>query len=139
MEVSENLECLFSVELEKQDGSYVIEIPAQELEHGTVDPHGTYRVAVLGTDLSDQDTASATTESTDSDDPPVETGDTRTVGIIDHGKQGDGIAKVERGYVIIVPDAEIGATVTVEIVHVADSYAVAEVTDTEPDSDIVYE
>ncbi|MEF8907430.1 MAG: TRAM domain-containing protein, partial [Haloarculaceae archaeon] len=45
----------------------------------------------------------------------------------DLGKQGDGIARVERGYVIIVPGAEVGERVKVEVTEVKSNFAVGEV------------
>jgi predicted RNA-binding protein with TRAM domain len=52
-----------------------------------------------------------------------------------NGDQGDGIAKVERGYVVIVPEAETGDEVTVEITHVCANVAFAQVRDEENTSD----
>ena len=43
------------------------------------------------------------------------------------GDQGYGIARVERGYVIIVPDTEKGERVTVEIAEVKENVGFAEV------------
>ena len=45
----------------------------------------------------------------------------------DLGKQGDGIARVERGYVIIVPGGEVGERVKVEISEVKSNFAVGEI------------
>ncbi len=47
--------------------------------------------------------------------------------IEDLGKQGDGIARVERGYVIIVPDTEVGERVKIEVTEVKSNFAVGEV------------
>lgn len=47
--------------------------------------------------------------------PPVEDDECRVVEIEDVGEQGDGIARAERGYVIIVPDTEPGERVVIEI------------------------
>jgi predicted RNA-binding protein with TRAM domain len=63
--------------------------------------------------------------------PPVEPGELRYVEIEDIGKQGDGIARVERGYVIIVPDTEIGERVKIEVVEVKSNFAVGEVIEEE--------
>ena len=57
----------------------------------------------------------------------VEPGEIRYVEIEDLGKQGDGIARVERGYVIIVPGAEVGERVKVEVTEVKSNFAVGEV------------
>ncbi len=46
--------------------------------------------------------------------PPVSEGEQYTVDIISTGKKGDGIAKLD-GYVLVVPNASVGDTVTVEI------------------------
>jgi predicted RNA-binding protein with TRAM domain len=54
-------------------------------------------------------------------------GELRYVEIEDIGKQGDGIARVERGYVIIVPGAEVGERVKVEITEVKSNFAVGEI------------
>jgi predicted RNA-binding protein with TRAM domain len=51
----------------------------------------------------------------------------RYVEIEDLGKQGDGIARVERGYVIIVPDTEVGERVKIEVTEVKSNFAVGEV------------
>ncbi len=63
--------------------------------------------------------------------PPVEAGEIRYVEVEDIGKQGDGIARVERGYVIIVPGAEIGERVKVEITEVKSNFAVGEIIEEE--------
>lgn len=59
--------------------------------------------------------------------PPVEPGETRTVTIEDLGEQGDGIARVERDYVIIVSDATPDEEVRVKVEDVYLSYAFASV------------
>jgi predicted RNA-binding protein with TRAM domain len=48
------------------------------------------------------------------------------------GDQGDGIAKVDRGYVVIVPDAQPGDEPTVEIEQVQQNVAFASVVDSDP-------
>jgi predicted RNA-binding protein with TRAM domain len=62
-------------------------------------------------------------------DPPVDEGEVRDVTIESVGDQGDGIAKVERGYVVIVPDAQPGDQPTVEIEQVKENVAFARVLD----------
>jgi predicted RNA-binding protein with TRAM domain len=64
--------------------------------------------------------ATATTR-VDPDGPPVSEGERRTVTVETLGDEGDGIAKVERGYVVIVSGAEPGDTVTVEITNVREN------------------
>ncbi|ELY69193.1 hypothetical protein C488_20937 [Natrinema pellirubrum DSM 15624] len=48
------------------------------------------------------------------------------------GDQGDGIAKVERGYVVIVPGAQPGDEPTVEIEQVQENVAFASIVDSDP-------
>ena len=45
------------------------------------------------------------------------------------GKQGDGTVKIERGYVVIVPDAHPGDEPTVRINRTPDNVAFASVVD----------
>jgi predicted RNA-binding protein with TRAM domain len=61
--------------------------------------------------------------------PPVAEGEVREVIIETIGDQGDGIAKVERGYVVIVPETERGDEVTVEITQARETVAFAQVRD----------
>jgi predicted RNA-binding protein with TRAM domain len=51
------------------------------------------------------------------------------VEIEDIGEQGDGITRVERGFVVIVPDTEQGERVNIEITDVGENVAFAEVTE----------
>lgn len=60
-------------------------------------------------------------------EPPVEVGETREVEIDSLGEQGDGIARVERGYVLIIPDTEVGDRVTARIETTKQNVAFAEV------------
>lgn len=140
MNISDQLHCLFSAEIEERDGSYIIELPERELDLGTIDEAETYRVALLSApkELSEGQTP-APEQSSEADqfddtepdrpDPPVEEGESRTVEIEDIGSQGDGITRVERGYVIIVPDTERGERVRIEITDVQENVAFAEVTE----------
>lgn len=130
MEISDKLLCLFSAEVRVEDDEYVVEIPRREIETGSIEAGETYRVALISRDESSAETESvAESESPSEPKPPVESGEIRYVEIEDIGKQGDGIARVERGYVIIVPDAEIGERVKVEITEVKSNFAVGEIID----------
>lgn len=57
---------------------------------------------------------------------PVEPGDIVTVTIEDYGSEGDGLAFVD-GLAVFVPDTQVGDEVQVEIDHVADQCAFAEI------------
>jgi len=134
MEISEQLRCLFSANIEEQDESYVVEVPQQEVHLGDLQEGETYRVAVLQSpvtaeadDTDAKDTAAETQPEQARQTPPVEEGEQRTVEIEDIGEQGDGITRVERGFVVIVPDTEMGERVTVEITTVSQTVAFAEV------------
>lgn len=144
MEISDKLLCLFSADVTIEDDKYVVEVPRQEIDTGSIDPGETYRVALISSESDDDNddstpskSTATTTESSSSSgapsepQPPVEEGEIRYVEVEDIGKQGDGIARVERGYVIIVPDAEIGERVKVEITEVKSNFAVGEIIDEE--------
>jgi predicted RNA-binding protein with TRAM domain len=131
MEISDQLLCLFSADVTDEGDRYVVEVPRREIETGSVEAGGTYRVALIsaeaGTETGDDDGTSETPP--DQPQPPVEPGETRYVEIEDIGKQGDGIARVERGYVIIVPGADIGERVKIEVTEVKSNFAVGEIID----------
>ncbi|WP_435195829.1 TRAM domain-containing protein [Natronomonas sp. EA1] len=129
MEISEKLLCLFSADIESEGDRYVVEIPRREIDTGSVEPGETYRVALISGDrpqtTSDDDGDDAVAP--DEPQPPVEQGEIRYVEIEDLGKQGDGIARVERGYVIIVPGADVGERVKIEVSEVKSNFAVGEI------------
>ena len=128
MEISEKLLCLFSAEIEATDDRYVIEIPRREIDTGSVEPNETYRVALIsGGEPAETAGREPRDRPTDEPQPPVEEGEVRYVEIEDLGKQGDGIARVERGYVIIVPGAEVGERVKIEVAEVKSNFAVGEI------------
>ncbi|WP_134670825.1 TRAM domain-containing protein [Halorussus marinus] len=137
MEISDKLLCLFSADVTIEDDKYVVEVPRREIETGSVEPGETYRVALIADDSesssaeSSSKSESSGTSTSSEPQPPVEEGEIRYVEVEDIGKQGDGIARVERGYVIIVPDAEIGERVKVEITEVKSNFAVGEIIEEE--------
>ncbi len=127
LEISEKLLCLFSAEVDDADDTYTIEVPQREIETGSIDPGETYRVALIASEREEPTETAEPEEPSGEPQPPVEAGEIRYVEIEDIGKQGDGIARVERGYVIIVPGAEIGERVKVEITEVKSNFAVGEI------------
>ena len=101
---------------------------------GSLEGGRTYRVALLPSTADESTALEADAEprqETGTQDPPVEEGETRTVEIEDLGDKGDGITRVERGFVVIVPDTEQGERVTVEVTDVRENVAFAEVTERE--------
>jgi predicted RNA-binding protein with TRAM domain len=132
LEISDELLCLFSADVRAEDDRYVVEVPRREVETGAIEPGDTYRVALISRsrgESTDAEESSTNSGPPSEPQPPVEVGELRYVEIEDIGKQGDGIARVERGYVIIVPGAEIGERVKVEITEVKSNFAVGEIID----------
>jgi len=130
VEISEKLLCLFSAEVEDDGDRYVVEVPRREVREGSIADGETYRVALIA---GDGGTGDGETESPPGEpQPPVEPGEIRYVEVEDIGKQGDGIARVERGYVIIVPGAEVGERVKVEVTEVKSNFAVGEIIEDSP-------
>ena len=130
MEMPTDIHCLYTAEVSDDDSAYTIAVPEREIEQGAVDVGGAYRIAILpATDTDDQPdrTANSARSHNQEPAPPVSEGDTREVEIESLGDQGDGIAKVERGFVVIVPDTDVGERVTVEIADVGPNVAFADV------------
>jgi predicted RNA-binding protein with TRAM domain len=125
MELSNDLLCLFNAEVERSDEGFVVTIPDREVETGAVDAGEVYRVALMAREREGD--SPETSSPPDQPQPPVEEGEIRYVEIKNLGKQGDGIARVERGYVVIVPGSEVGERVKVEITEVKSNFAVGEV------------
>ena len=142
MEHSETLKTLYTAPVEQSNGTYQITLPGREITSGTLAEAETYRIALISTATSHTETiAPASNPGADHDEqqpqadsPPVVEGERRNVEIEHLGDQGDGIAKVEHGYVVIVPDTTVGDRVTVEIQQVRDNVAFAEVVDRHPRS-----
>ena len=141
MDISDQLRCLFSAEVETRDGSHVVDVPARELQLGELREDETYRVAIFRSPSTDEGTTNASDEAGEATTPqptrgrdpsgppgpPVEEGEQRTVEIEDTGDQGDGLTRVERGFVVIIPDAEEGERVRIEITDVQENVAFADV------------
>ncbi len=140
VDIPDSLRSLFTGTIEERNGRYVIEVPRSELDHGALHAEDTYRVALLGASEGPDTDPEDTTPTPPSDHslqsprtPPVAEGEHRDVTIESLGDKGDGIAKVERGYVLIVPGARPGDEVTVEIKEVKENVAFTEpVTSDEP-------
>jgi predicted RNA-binding protein with TRAM domain len=130
LEISDKLLCLFSADVDVNDDKYVVEVPRREVETGEIESGETYRVALIAREESESESDGDTGPPSEPQ-PPVDVGETRYVEIEDIGKQGDGIARVERGYVIIVPGGDVGEQVKVEITEVKSNFAVGEIIDEE--------
>ena len=133
VEIPDSLRSLFTAQVEEREESYVIEVPKSEIEHEAARPGQTYRVAVFPSDKTEstEEPTETETELSQADRepgppaPPVDEGEVRQVSVESVGDQGDGIAKVERGYVVIVPEATPGDEPTVEIEEVTENVAFA--------------
>ena len=145
VELAGSLRCLVTVNIEREDGRAVIEIPHQEVEQQTLDTDETYQIAILNqatTDsvaefrgnssvtnrdsMDESERQMTSDESAQTQSPPVSEGEIRTVTIETVGDQGDGIAKVERGYVIIVPNTTPGDDLRIQIQTVRENVAFAQ-------------
>jgi predicted RNA-binding protein with TRAM domain len=126
MELPTPLRCLFSGRIEERDGSYVIEVPRDEVELGSVETGGVYRVGVLGRPGESDAAAPPTGRPGRGEGPPVSEGEVHEVEIEDVGDQGDGLARVGPGYVVFVPGASVGDRPTVRITSARENVAFAE-------------
>jgi predicted RNA-binding protein with TRAM domain len=130
MDLSEDLLCLFTAEVEQRGESYVIEVPQREVDIGGAEPETVHRVAVFSSGArATQDAGSEQERGHTSEQrtPPVEEGEVVDVEVEDIGEQGDGIARVGPGYVVIVSETSVGDRVAVEITDVRANMAFAEV------------
>lgn len=136
VEIPDSLHSLFSGTIEEHDGSYVITVPTEEIAHEAVRSGESYRIGVFAqtgrsTDAAERPSPTRpepqSTPSRPEKNPPVDEGEVRDVTIESLGDQGDGIAKVARGYVVIVPEAHPGDEVTVEIEETRENVAFATV------------
>lgn len=136
MGLSDQLRCLFTAEVERRDGSYIVEIPESEIDHETVERGSAYRVAILSP-LSEAESpptrspqrASQGPAQRGGTAPPVSVGETVEVEIEDIGEQGDGIARIGPGYIVFVPETNVGDRVTIEISDARENFAFGDVVD----------
>jgi len=132
-EISDSLRLLIETSVDDEGGRYVVSIPDELVENGSIETDTPYRIALLAAEGAD-DADEAEPESAPAPEPqrsqlqgpPVEEGEVRTVSIDTLGDQGDGIAKVERGFIVIVPGTKPGDRVEVEITDVKETVAFAE-------------
>ncbi|MDQ2072501.1 TRAM domain-containing protein [Haloarcula sp. NS06] len=169
MATDSDLHCLFTAPVEEQHDSYVIEIPKQEVELGTLAPETLYRIALFqsaaeaptsqsqsssqsrpdpqssSNSKSEPQSGSQSGSQSDSrsdepsrepefgpSSPPVAEGETRVVEIENIGDKGDGVARIDGGYVVIVSDADVGERLRVEMDQVRENVAFAEIVERLP-------
>ena len=140
VEIPNSLRSVFSAIVREHDGAYVVNIPSEEIDHDAVTPGEAYRVAVFEssatTGQADQESEQPGSVQSDRQrkpsQPPVEEDEIRDVTIETVGDEGDGIAKVDRGYVVIIPGVQPGDEPTVKIEQVKQNVAFATVVDPDP-------
>ncbi len=126
--MSDELLSLFSARLERNGDSVSIEVPEREVTDGPLEAGRTYRVALLPAAGSGAEGPPAAAAPADADpEPPVAAGEVVELEIEDLGEQGDGIARIDSGYVVFVPNTTLGERVTVEISEARETLAFAEV------------
>jgi predicted RNA-binding protein with TRAM domain len=133
MEISDDVLCFFSAQVEEQNDSYIVTIPEREVTTGNIKREAVYRVAIFSNDATQTTPVAERSQNPEHDGPhpPVEVGDWQTVDIEDIGGQGDGIARVERGYVIVVAETDMNERVTIEITSVKENFAFGDVVERE--------
>ena len=130
VQLSGDLLCLYTAEIDTSGDTYTIELPKREIEHGQLTPESPIQVAIFSTTNFTEESSSqspAATHTDHSESPPVDEGDIVDVEIDSLGDQGDGIGRVGPGYVLIVPDTDVGERVSVRITETKDNVAFAEV------------
>lgn len=141
MKISDNLLCLFSAEVDADGDTYTIEIPKREVEIGDISTGETYRIGMLPRQKQPKQdvsgdvphpTANRQNDQPAQTPPPVGEGDVFDVEIESIGDQGDGIAKVGPGYVLVVPDTEVGEKVTIRVDEATNNVGFADVVDRHP-------
>jgi predicted RNA-binding protein with TRAM domain len=139
MNISDDVLCLYSARVTEQDDAYTIEVPKREVQQGSVQTEETYRVALISSAV-DEPASGSTAQGKESvednsqsrsrdaqTDPPVSEGQMREVEIESLGDKGDGITKIDGGYVVIVPNTEVGERVTIRLEDVRENVGFAEV------------
>ncbi|MFC6616082.1 TRAM domain-containing protein [Halopenitus salinus] len=136
-EIADSLRLLYETTLDENEDKYELTLPKELVEGTSLTTESPYRVALLesptqtGQKSESSGSTHRVTEATDEEqietpDPPVKVGDVRSVTIDTLGDQGDGLAKVERGFIVIVPGTQPGDRVDVEITKVKDTVAFAD-------------
>lgn len=138
MQLDDTLLTVFTAKIDERNGRKVIQIPERELELGSLSTGDTYQVALLDSPVTAEETASTAPprnkqqKQSPSSEPPVAVGEQLDVEIEDVGEQGDGVARVGPGYVVFVPDTQLGDRVTVEVTKTLENFGFAEVVTPEP-------
>ena len=126
--MSDDLLSMFTARVERDGESLTIDVPASEVTTGPLEAGGTYRIALLPATQPPNQQRQPTAPSRDGDrEPPVAAGEVVELEIEDLGDKGDGVARIDSGYVVFVPNTTLGERVTVEITEARETMAFAEV------------
>ncbi len=128
-QIPDSLRSVFTGSIEQNGSDYVVTIPASEIQHDGLSPDETYRIAVFEREKNKSAAHRSQTAERrfGRESPPVSVDEILEVEIESIGDEGDGIAKVDRGYVVIVPDGQPGDRLTVRIDEVKENVAFAEI------------
>lgn len=129
---TDNMACRYTAQLVAEEDHYVIQVPDAEVEFGPLTENGAYRVTIEHLAESESGTGNGSQEIGGQSQgsgvqAPVTEGDQLDVTIEDLGQQGDGIARVGPGYVLIIPGSSVGDNLTVEVQEVNPSFGFAEI------------
>lgn len=121
--------CVFSAQVKSKGDSFSLKIPEREVSIGPLQEGEVYRFALMGHSVQSEPLDSETVPSPDYNTsvPPVSEGESLQVEIEDIGDQGDGIARIESGYIVFVPNTTLNERVTIEITEARENVAFAEV------------
>jgi len=130
MEITDDILSVTQSEIRQDsDGNYVVDVPKEVVENTSAQPGHLVRVAVMDPPqhLLPNDVFRSSGDSHKMDGPEFEEGDQMEVEIVSIGDKGDGIAKDENGFVIMVPGTQKGDRVTIEISNIRNNFANANV------------
>ncbi|MDZ7701523.1 MAG: TRAM domain-containing protein [Halobacteriales archaeon] len=126
--MSDELLAMFTARVERDGESLTIDVPGSEVTIGPLEAGATYRVALLPAGQNANEPRQPAPLSAESEpEPPVAAGEVVELEIEDLGDKGDGVARIDSGYVVFVPDTTLGERVTVEITEARETMAFAEV------------
>lgn len=122
----------------EEEGRYIVEIPSTVQEADVVDAGATFRVALISNEpgaIQNSNTdgdhgnaaGSSGSGSAATRTAPVSVDETLSVTITADGARGDGVAKVNGGFVVFVPETSVGDEVLIRVTEVKGTYAQAEV------------
>ena len=137
----DSVACRYTAQIRAESGQYLIKVPDAEVELGTLSTDEAYRVTIeyIADTASNTGAETQTTNGQSSNaetQAPVSEGEQLDVEIEDLGQQGDGIARVGPGYVLIVPGSDVGEHYTVEIQQITPSFGFAEIIESD-ESEVV--